>query len=234
MRFVSCGASVIGPRHKDLRESNQDAMALVGWQGGWIGAVADGVGSRSRSEVGSRRACQVVRRILRVAPGDFDLPSTLPSIHERWIEAVKPIIPRDAATTLLFARVTNEGDVLAAQLGDGLLLMRCAGKFRRLTPERVGYGNQTWALESSHLQEKWSMAKGTLCQPGDGVVLLTDGVADDLEPNQLAKFVDALYRDLSPRNRRSGRRWLQSELDDWATPLHSDDKTIVAIFRSSK
>jgi hypothetical protein len=63
---------------------------------------------------------------------------------------------------------------------------------------------------------------------------MTDGVADDLEPAQLADFFDALYQDLSTRNRRRGRRWLQSELSDWATPLHSDDKTLVAIFRTSK
>jgi hypothetical protein len=47
---------------------------------------------------------------------------------------------------------------------------------------------------------------------------MTDGVADDLEPAQLPDFFDALYQDLSTRNRRRGRRWLQSELNDWATP----------------
>ena len=234
MRFVSCGASVTGPRHKDQLEPNQDSMSLAGWRGGWIAAVADGLGSRARSDVGSRRACQVVRRVLRDVQGNNDFAGLLPSIHEHWIEAIKPVIPKDAATTLLFARVNNHGEVVAAQLGDGLLLMKCAGKFRQITPERVGYGNQTFALESSHVQERWSLAEGNLCQPGDGVVLLTDGVADDLEPSQLADFVDALYQDLSPRSRRRGRRWLQSEMHDWATPLHSDDKTIVAIFRTSK
>ena len=76
--------------------------------------------------------------------------------------------------------------------------------------------------------------QGRLTEPGDGVVLMTDGVADDLEPAQLADFFDALYQDLGIRNRRRGRHWLQSELNDWATPLHSDDKTLVAIFRMSK
>jgi hypothetical protein len=64
--------------------------------------------------------------------------------------------------------------------------------------------------------------------------MMTDGVADDLEPAQLADFFNALYKDLSTRNRRTGRRWLQSEMNDWATPLHSDDKSLVAIFRTSK
>ena len=234
MRFIACGASVIGPRHLDLGEPNQDAMVLTGCRGGWIAAVADGLGSRARSDLGARSACQVSRRILRAASSNFDLPATLPLIHQQWLEAIKPIIPRDAATTLLFGRVTTEGGVDVAQLGDGLLLVRCAGEFRRVTPDRTAYGNQTWALESTHMQDKWSVTQGRLTEPGDGVVLMTDGVADDLEPAQLADFFDALYQDLGIRNRRRGRHWLQSELNDWATPLHSDDKTLVAIFRMSK
>ena len=234
MRLFACGASVSGPRHLDLGEPNQDAMALTGWRNGWIAAVADGLGSRTRSELGARCACQISRRILRAAPSNLDLLATLPSIHQQWLEAIEPATPRDAATTLLLARVTAEGVVHAAQLGDGLLLMRCAGEFRLITPERTAYGNQTWALETKHQQDKWSTAKGRLTEPGDGLVLMTDGVADDLDQAQLADFFDALYQDLSTRNRRRGRRWLQSELDDWATPQHSDDKTLVAIFRTSK
>ena len=176
MRFVACGASVIGPRHIDLREPNQDAMGLTGWRGGWLASVADGLGSRTRSEIGSRRACQVVRRVLRSG----------------------------------------------------------AGQSRLITPERTGYSNQTWALEAEHRTDKWTMAEGKLTQPGDGVVLLTDGVADDLEPDQLPEFLVALYHDLSTRNRRGGRRWIQTELHAWATPMHSDDKTLVAVFRTSK
>lgn len=234
MRFIACGASVIGPRHRDMGEPNQDAMALTGCWGGWIAAAADGLGSRVRSDLGARSACQVSRRILRGASSSFDLPATLPLIHQQWLKAIDPTTPRDAATTLLFSRVTAEGDIDAAQLGDGLLLVRCAGEFRRVTPDRTAYGNQTWALESAHAQDKWNTTKGRLTAPGDGVVLMTDGVADDLEPAQLGDFFDALYHDLSTRNRRRGRRWLQSELNDWATPLHSDDKTLVAIFRTSE
>jgi hypothetical protein len=234
MRFIASGASVIGPRHLDLGEPNQDAMALTGWRGGWIAAVADGLGSRARSDLGARNACQVSRRILRTASSSFDLSTTLPLIHQEWLKAIEPTTPRDAATTLLFGRVTDEGDVHAAQLGDGLLLVRYAGRFRRITPDRTAYSNQTWALESTHLQDKWCTTFGRLTEPGDGVVLMTDGVADDLEPAQLAEFFDALYQDLSTRNRRRGRRWLHSELSNWATPLHSDDKTLVTIFRTSE
>jgi hypothetical protein len=233
MKFIACGASVIGPRHIALGEPNQDAMALMGFRGGWTAAVADGLGSRVRSDVGARNACRVSQRILRSVSNSFDLYATLPLIHQQWLEAIEPATPRDAATTLLFARVAANGDFHAAQLGDGCLLVRCAGEFRCVTPDRTAYGNQTWALESEHVQDKWSATKSRLTEPGDGVVLMTDGVADDLEPAQLADFFDAIYLGLRSRNRRCGRRWLQSEFNDWATPLHSDDKSLVAIFRTS-
>jgi hypothetical protein len=171
---------------------------------------------------------------LRTAPSCLDFSTILPSIHRQWIGAIEPNSPTEAATTLLFARVTAGGNVQSAQLGDGLLLLRCNGIFRRVTPERAGFGNQTWALGPTYLQDKWTTAEGCFSQPGDGVALMTDGVADDLDPNQLAEFFEAFYRNTSIRNRRRGNRWLQSELSDWATPLHGDDKTLAAIFRMPK
>ncbi|WP_039901098.1 protein phosphatase 2C domain-containing protein, partial [Paraburkholderia hospita] len=213
-------------------EPNQDAMGLAGWRGGWIASVADGLGSRQRSETGARRACQVTRQTLRDAPAGCDLSRALPSIHAQWLAAIAPVRARDAATTLLVACVSAQGEVQVAQLGDGLVLMRCGGVFRRVSPERDGFGNQTWALDSVHCPDRWSLAGGRFSQPGDGVVLLTDGVGDDLEPDCLPEFVDTLYRNLALRNRRRGRRWIGTELQDWATPMHGDDKTLVAIFRT--
>jgi serine/threonine protein phosphatase PrpC len=169
---------------------------------------------------------------LRTAPAHLDFPDALLSIHADWLKAVAPLSPKDVATTILFARVSGEGNVHAAQLGDGLLLLRYAGKFHCITPERTGYGNQTQALETTLAPDQWHVFSGNFTLPGDGVVLLSDGVADDLEPEQLAEFVDALYQALSTKNRRRGRRWIHSELVNWATPMHGDDKTLAAIFRT--
>ena len=63
------------------------------------------------------------------------------------------------------------------------------------------------------------------------MILMTDGIADDLNLSSLPQFFDAIYGEVKGRNRRMGKRWLESELLNWATPLHSDDKTLAAIFR---
>lgn len=64
--------------------------------------------------LGARSACQVTRQILRATSSSFDLPATLPLIHQQWLGAIDPTTPRDAATTLLFGRVTDQGEVHAA------------------------------------------------------------------------------------------------------------------------
>jgi hypothetical protein len=233
MRFIACGASVTGPRHRELCEPNQDAMTLSGCRAGWIAAVADGLGSRPRSELGAKRACQVSRRLIRETKSSFDVAEILPILYEQWLKSISPTDARDAATTLLFSYVSFDGHVHTAQLGDGFLLVKSEGIFRCITPDRLGYGNQTWALESVFDPDLWNISKCRLSRPGDGIILMTDGVADDLDPLHLSEFFDAIYRSLQSRNRRRGRRWLESELNDWATPMHSDDKTLVAIFRTS-
>jgi len=231
MRFIACGASVIGPRHLELDEPNQDAMGLSGCGGGWLISIADGLGSKTRSDYGSRCACLVSRRILRSIPNSAAFSDVLRSIHQHWLMAIEPIMVNDAATTLLFAKVGPDGKVRAAQLGDGLLLMRCGGQFKRISPSRVGFGNQTLALGKAHKINDWLMIEDQFTQSGDGIVLMSDGVSDDLEPDNLHDFFYVLYTNIKKRNRRRGRAWIRSELEDWPTPMHSDDKTLVAVFR---
>lgn len=62
---------------------------------------------------------------------------------------------------------------------------------------------------------------------------MTDGVSEDIDTASLPAFMETIYRNVLRRNRRRGRRWLESELTNWATPLHSDDKSLVAVFRAS-
>jgi hypothetical protein len=233
MKYVACGASVIGPRHEQLSEPNQDSILLNGNCGGWIFAVADGLGSRSRSDIGAQMACKIANRVLRNSAHAGNLDPTLEEIHSKWVAAVTPYGVDQAATTLLLGSVNSRGAVRVAQIGDGLILMRQRGEFTVLSPTREGFSNQTWALARSHEPERWTSAKGNFVNPGDGVVLMTDGVSEDIAYEALPEFMDAIYRSCLKRNRRRGRRWLESELTNWATPLHSDDKSLVAVFRAS-
>ena len=232
MIFAACGASVVGPRHLSRSEANQDAVLLAGCRGGWLAAVADGLGSRPLSGIGAREACRAARRVLRREPRVAVEP-LLGAVHRTWLQAIRPRSADSVATTLILGKVDDRGRALVAQIGDGLALVREGGRFRCLTPPREGFGNETMALTAEHRPDRWSWTRASLSQPGDGLVLMTDGVGDDLARDGLPDFMEALHRDVARRGRRRGGRWLAAELTDWATPMHGDDKSLVAIFRIS-
>ena len=63
-------------------------------------------------------------------------------------------------------------------------------------------------------------------------MLMTDGISDDLIPEQLESFFDAICQRQLRSSKRRMRKWLTRELHGWSTPRHGDDKTIAGIFRT--
>ena len=231
MKLAATGSSVIGPAHLQDDNPNQDAVLVHGIRGGWCIAVCDGLGSRELSHQGSRLASQVVRSAIREWKGvSSSVPLAISQwIKERWKKRVgNDYLPYE--TTCLWAWVDADGQVKTAQVGDGLLLIRSNGRFRIITSQRDGFGNQTQTLGRAS-DSDWSVAECHLAIEGDGVLLMTDGISDDLIPEQLEAFFDAIFLQLQGSNKRRCKRWLTRELMEWSTPKHGDDKSIAGIFR---
>lgn len=229
MRLTASGAKVIGPVHLQDGVVNQDAMGVYGMRQGWCIAVCDGLGSRRLSHIGSSKAVRLVKRHARQAlvASARTLGAT---IRQSWLDHFGPCY-RDYETTCLWARVDARGRGQAGQVGDGLLLLKSRGTFRVVSAARKGFGNQTDTL--AHADEGlWQTCEFELLRPGDGVLLMTDGISDDLVPEQLEPFFDAVYRRLARSNKRRMRTWLEREMRAWSTPLHGDDKSIAGIFRT--
>ncbi|MGB2221969.1 PP2C family serine/threonine-protein phosphatase [Neptunomonas sp.] len=231
MKLVATGSSVIGPAHLQDDNPNQDAVLVHGICGGWCIAVCDGLGSRELSHQGSRLATHAVRSTLREWHGvSSSVPLAISQrIKARWNNKVG----KDSSsyeTTCLWAWAVANGQVKTAQVGDGLLLIRSNGRFSIVTPQRDGFGNQTQTLARA-CDSDWSVAECYLTSVGDGVLLMTDGISDDLIPEQLEAFFDAIFLQLQGSNKRRCKRWLTRELMEWSTPKHGDDKSIAGIFR---
>jgi len=228
MRLLAGGASVRGPAHQLDGSPNQDALCVSGLTGGWCIAVADGLGSRTLSHLGSRKAVQLFRQLARqqrCIPHD----SVAHNLRDAWLAHFGERY-RLHETTCLWALVNDQGQGVAGQAGDGLLLVRSQGVFRILTDARQGFGNQTTTLAQA--AEADCSLTFALCQAGDGVLLMTDGISDDLIPEQLEPFFDAIYQRQLSSSKRRMRQWLTRELHGWSTPRHGDDKTIAGIFRT--
>lgn len=229
------GTSVIGPAHAEAGEPSQDACGVRGWRGGWIACVADGLGSRSQSGIGARYAVRAAHQVLRREPNhQQEMRELTTRIYRAWLRAVGPERADAAATTLLIAACTAQGEVRTWQLGDGMVLVRSQGRVRVLTPPRSGFGNETRAMGIDKGWSAWSTHEFVLSQPGDQVILMTDGVAEDLDDRSLHAFPQALHRHLSGLSRRKARRWLTHELTHWGTPGHSDDKSLALIFKKGR
>ncbi|MCP8687136.1 PP2C family serine/threonine-protein phosphatase [Marinobacterium sedimentorum] len=231
MQFFAAGSSVRGPAHVEQGLPNQDSILLRGHRGGWMAAACDGLGSCEFSHVGSAAACDSLRQVL--SRGCIDSTASVSAaLHQEWFQKIRPYAVRDVATTCLWASVAADGLCRLGQIGDGLVLYRSAGRLFQLTPNRLGFGNQTLALWDEYKEQHWHHVDIVLSQPGDGILLMTDGVSEDIVPDMLQDFFSAVYRSVAQRGRRAGRQWLNNELQNWSTPMHGDDKSIVAIFRS--
>jgi hypothetical protein len=191
--------------------------------------VADGLGSRPLSHIGSLKAVQLFRQLDRqrqgIPPGEV-----IPALRDAWLAHFGDRY-RAHETTCLWARVDASGQGAAGQVGDGLLLVRNQGVFQVLTVQRQGFGNQTNTLAQACTPGCYSTVL-ELSQPGDGVLLMTDGISDDLIPEQLEPFFDAIYQRQLRCSKRRMRQWLTRELHSWSTPRHGDDKSIAGIFRT--
>lgn len=228
MRLAACGASVTGPSHCREGVPNQDALCVNGNSGGWCIAVADGLGSRKYSHIGSHTAVRLFRNMVR-QQGELRDDVIFPALREAWL-ARFPDGYSLYETTCLWASVDKSGQGIAGQSGDGLILIKSNGLLTQLTKQREGFSNQTTTLSQSDLQGSYS-AEFALKKPGDGVLLMTDGISDDLIPEQLEAFFEVVYRRHLQCSKRRMRKWLTAELHGWSTPLHGDDKTIAGIFR---
>ncbi len=227
-------ATVIGPSHAAQGGRNQDALRLRGSQGGWFLAVADGLGSRPLSHVGSRLAVRLADKCLRRGLFERSPRDAIQDFYRAWLTAVPSNDPSLMATTILAASVCEDGRCNVVQLGDGLVLYRAGGDFCVLTGDRAGFANETAALGVTRSFGAWQHTSFALSQPRDGVILMTDGLADDLIPERLDGFFNRLIGAAAKRSRRNGKRWLARQLRAWPTPLHADDKTVGLIFRADR
>lgn len=230
----AAAATVIGPSHEAQGSQNQDALRLRGSQGGWFLAVADGLGSRPQSHVGSRLAVRVADRYLRGSLFERSPRDAIQEFYRAWLTALPSNDPSSMATTILAASVREDGRCSVVQLGDGLVLYRSRGVLGVLTGDRAGFTNETAALGVTRSFGAWHHTSFVLSEPRDGVMLMTDGLADDLVPERLDGFFDRLIGVAAKRTRRNVKRWLSHQLRAWPTPLHADDKTVGLIFRADK
>ena len=107
--------------------------------------------------------------------------------------------------------------------------MGIAGSIVSLSEDKSqGFSNITAALSPNVSEKDWQY----LSLPEEecaAVLLCTDGVADDLD--NVDGFVKGFIEAHRPLAAVSASRHVREMLENWPTPKHSDDKTIVCLCR---
>ncbi|PIY00885.1 MAG: protein phosphatase 2C domain-containing protein [Hydrogenophilales bacterium CG_4_10_14_3_um_filter_58_23] len=230
--WKSFGASVRGPGHVATGKPNQDAWASFHYAWGDGIVISDGLGSKPFSDVGSAAVCRAVVFSANACRDitEIDHNSLSNCIKTNWLSFITPLEPRDCAATCLFALRLGDGAIHLGMLGDGLAAaVKANGTIVQLSEDKSqGFSNITAALSPNTSPKDWRYL--LLAEEECAAVLLcTDGVADDLDNIEgfVKGFIEA-HRSLAAV---SANRHVREMLENWPTPKHSDDKTIVCLCR---
>jgi len=219
-------ATAIGPAHIDQALVNQDSVKCKTFKGYWVVAVADGMGSRISSHIGSTLAVNTAVDACFSSPFNILDREIVTNIYSSWLSQLKTIdlSPNDAVTTLLFAWGNSNGEYRYFQLGDGEIVTNV----QKLTTSHTdNFSNETTGLGLSKKLSDWCIGTSTLTEHEKGLILMTDGISEDIDDH--IGFCESIIDYATSKSRRSVKNKLTKLLENWPTPYHTDDKTIAVV-----
>ncbi len=217
--------SVIGPGHLINGQPNQDFAIIKSVPTGWVAVVCDGMGSKLHSDLGSKLACRAVINVIKKSNFSIGSKDLIKSIYQQWLTSLDSVKAKDAITTCLICWLSHDGETRTFQLGDGLIL----------TPnkeidhfETNDFGNETTGLGKSTKFSDWEITHQQL-NVGDVIALMTDGISEDISQGLEMEFANAISDRIKGKSIRRAKTWLKNEFKNWATPNHTDDKSLALL-----
>lgn len=201
---VIFGACVAGPGHVKNNIPCQDALAFeIIAPGFGVIAVADGLGSASKSQIGSETAVQAALEWVRLHAQNGDLGTLAGdavkharrALEEKAVQEQTPLW--DLATTLIVA-LFHEDTVCVAQIGDGGVVGKTPEGLTIISPPGESeYVNEVVPLTSLEYERHLRVAP--LCPEIECLAVFTDGcqraalqrTLDGLLPHE--KFFEPLF-----------------------------------------
>ncbi len=248
MSWQAVGASVVGTSHLRRGLPCQDAYAVDCGREIAIAAVADGLGSAERAEIGSRLAVDTALTTLRA-----QLTEAVPTEAEAWGQALRTSFAaarqalvdtatsaaaelRDYSTTLLLAAVGTDW-MVTGQLGDGAVVACFTDDTLEVVsePQRGEFANETIPLTVPDALDRLVCRASFV--PVRALALFTDGLQHlclDLARNTPhIPFFTPLFRDLSrPLDISTSEQGLADFLaSERVCRRTDDDKTLLLIGR---
>ena len=221
-------ASIIGANHRALLLPNQDHAKYKYSTDSFMLVVSDGVGSCSKSELGSEYACAAAVEVfdeLLDEKLEYDFDCILPALIYKWRDRIGDDNPDDYCATMKIA-IKHEGIIKLISLGDGELIVSSAGNRVKAPNEHEFFSNITHCLNNqTAAADFWTKDFRLDIQTDYVVMACSDGVSNGMEHGTELEFAEEIEKNISIDE-------LENEIKHFLQSLENssfDDKTIGVI-----
>ena len=194
--------SLIGTAHQASKDGVcQDASDVVVLKNGWVvAAIADGLGSAKKSEIGSTTAVKTVLSFVSENHPDKwheeSLMSLLRTAYHKALKTIRTLSEEnhdelcDYDTTLTTV-IYNGINVVYGHVGDGgIIALSSYGDYSVLTKAQKGEAfNETYPLRAGPENWVFSVAREDVCS----LIMMTDGIFDVATHWLLSKTEQPIY-----------------------------------------
>ncbi len=196
--------------------------------------VADGLGSCSKSDEGSKKICEIIRAWINEELFKYErLSDSVANIFKKHvIEAWKDAYSMDEISqydTTMHTALWYKNELLVGGIGDGMLLVRSGEILAKdyIDSEKF-FSNITNSMCSIDVYEQmnFEVLSKELTDGDSMVIMATDGIADDLVPEKKLSLLDYFQETIKTSGVENLHKELVEWIDEWDTDGHSDDKTI--------
>lgn len=227
-------ASVTGPSHLRNNLPNQDAVRIQPLSFGYVFVVADGMGSKKHSHIGSQAATKAVVEAVKdwYQKDQAPMHHLVRLVHVLWGLYIEPYNSNDCATTCLFGVYLYNGTVMLAQIGDGVVMLHHQNQLHVLKEKDDEYFNETTPLHHAQTLDDWTIKQFDVGQDDFMLFLGTDGVAEDIIEGRRADYMQHLVDEIaSYRKQKCRNKCIKKKLKTWANQHNTDDKTLIIFSR---
>lgn len=238
--FTYNAISVRGERHQRINQENQDFFTCNIRKEVKYLIVADGVGSALHSQKGAEKAVTLLEQMIVESLHNLSnvSESVMNTFYSKFRDNWKKCFPKtyyDYDTTLRFVLIFKHG-VFLGSIGDGMVISSTGKSVVYLKEERDSFSNQTYSLASDHAENQFKskyIPFDTMNDLPIVVILMTDGVADDLKSDRLKQLPIYLYQEIKVKGVIRMQKEISDWIINWKTNNHSDDRTF-CMFTMSK
>lgn len=224
MKFATIKTSIRGDK-----PVNQDAILTYENDALIVLALADGLGSAIHSDRGSNAICRSVITNVKIA-NRTSSPLSGTNILNYWDTSlrVRGFNPQDCLTTSSFVVINKQTKkVTAAQIGDSQIYLVLDGKLIYNATDK-DFANITECLKPG-IAVKYDVNSFHF-EKSIRVLITSDGICDELEPNAISDMTDYLIGRYSSIPQRKRNLALSVEIRRSFSKRNSDDKSIIFLW----